>query len=245
MVNHLFEEYENNHFKKIQGWANPQIFNSFRIFESIQSKNNISGDIAEIGVHHGKFFFILDSLRKEDEISVAVDIFGDQFINIDRSGKGDLTIFKENIKLLGREKKRIIIHQGDSTVMSSKDFLTFSKNNGYKYFSVDGGHTVEHIVNDLDIASKVIVNGGVVILDDFYNVLWPGVTEGFYKYMNTMNRNLAPFAYHGNKLFITTISYHPIYLDCYYSSIKEKYNNNENIKIKGTTICNFKVVSIK
>jgi hypothetical protein len=40
------------------------------------------------------------------------------------------------------------------------------------------------------------------------SVHWPGVTEGFYSFMQTGNRRLKPFLYFQNKLFLTTISEH-------------------------------------
>src|SRR5204863_3386019 len=83
---------------------------------------------------------------------------------------------------------------------------------GVKFLSVDAGHTVHHACNDLLLAQEVLVPGGIVALDDFMAALWPGVTEGFFRFMNSMNRRLRPFMYFQNKLFLTTISEHALYL---------------------------------
>jgi hypothetical protein len=64
-------------------------------------------------------------------------------------------------------------------------------------------------MNDLRLASDVIVGGGVVFLDDFFGPHWPGVTEGYLRYMLHANRNLAPVICTANKLMLTTISEQP------------------------------------
>jgi len=52
-----------------------------------------------------------------------------------------------------------------------------------------------------------------VVLDDYYNPHWPGVHEGFVRYMMYGNCRLAPFLYHQNKLYLAAYSFHGIYLD--------------------------------
>jgi hypothetical protein len=52
------------------------------------------------------------------------------------------------------------------------------------------------------------VPGGILALDDYMSVHWPGVTEGFYRFMQSQNRRLKPFLYFQNKLFLTTVSEH-------------------------------------
>jgi len=56
----------------------------------------------------------------------------------------------------------------------------------------DAGHTIQHACNDLHLVQEVLVPGGIVALDDHMSVHWPGVTEGFYRFMYTQNRRLKP-----------------------------------------------------
>ena len=74
-----------------------------------------------------------------------------------------------------------------------------------KYFSVDGYHRAEFVINDLMIAQDVICDGGVVIVDDYLSPL-VGVTEGVSRYLlQNAHQKIAPFAYGENKLLMTTI----------------------------------------
>jgi hypothetical protein len=48
----------------------------------------ITGNVAEIGVHHGRLFILLYLLTSPDERALAVDLFSGQERNIGSSGHG-------------------------------------------------------------------------------------------------------------------------------------------------------------
>jgi hypothetical protein len=45
-------------------------------------------------------------------------------------------------------------------------------------------------------------------LDDFYNPDWPGVQEGFYRFITNGSCGIVPFAYGNNKLFLCRTASH-------------------------------------
>ena len=239
MHNDKLKEYQDNYVNKIEGWIDLNLFHSIEAVNTIQVENEICGNICEIGVHHGRFFLLLHALKRAQEKSIAIDIFEDQFLNIDSSGQGSMDRLMENVELFGYDVESIKVHMGDSLVLSSDDILRLSEYTRLRLMSIDGGHTVEHTMNDLALASKLIVNGGVVFLDDFNNILWPEVREGFYKYMDRLNFVLAPFAYHANKLFLTTLSYHGIYLKAYQEQIATSR------ELKETRMSGYKVITLR
>ena len=61
-------------------------------------------------------------------------------------------------------------------------------------------------------------------LDDYMSVHWPGVTEGFYHFMDYRNRRLTPFLYFHNKLFLTTLSEHGSCLQQFRTAIETIYD---------------------
>ena len=62
-----------------------------------QTDAGLRGDVCEIGVHRGTSFLVLTDATSGTERAVAVDVFGDQEKNIDRSGQGDRTIFERHL----------------------------------------------------------------------------------------------------------------------------------------------------
>jgi hypothetical protein len=55
--------------------------------------------------------------------------------------------------------------------------------------------------------------GGVIILDDCFNELWPGVSEGVYRYFSGKQRTIVPFATGGNKTLFCASEYAAHYID--------------------------------
>lgn len=166
-------------------------------------KWHVGGGVAEIGVHHGKFFLLLNSTTFENEQSYAIDVFERQELNIDQSGSGNLQVFERNLR-------NFDAHYGKNVMVLSEDStdpaLVAKIQKRVRFFSVDGGHTAEHTISDLIFAQKSIIPQGVVILDDILNSHWLGVIEGAIRYLLT-KPTLIPFAIGYNKLLLANISY--------------------------------------
>ncbi len=193
----------------VEGWVGGHLPLLMRVIAPAFAERSIAGHIAEIGVHHGLSLFLFTALRRGDERCFAIDVFDDQSLNIDHSGSGSLAIFRSHLAtLLPLQQPFVEVVQRDSLAFSVREFTDLFAPRGIKLFSVDGGHTVAHVCNDLALAQEVLVPGGIVALDDFFGPHWPGVTEGFYHFMATRNRRLRPLLFFQNKLFLTTISEH-------------------------------------
>jgi hypothetical protein len=197
------EDYKQN-FDVVQGWADPKLFDTVQIMADCGI--NRRGGVAEIGVHHGKFFILLNQVTEITDVSYAIDVFGMQHLNIDKSGEGNKSIFMQNLADYDK-------HKGANTVILEMDSLSFSSQvipSSLRFISIDGGHTVEHTINDLKIAERLIANEGVIILDDIMGVYWCGVTEGYIKYSMT-HPTIVPFAMGHNKLYLCKLSHYDYY----------------------------------
>ena len=212
----LIDHYIKNGIEKVEGWLYPDVVSVITNIVQAQNKFNIKGHIGEIGVHHGKLFILLYLLSRQSEKALAVDIFDKQHLNIDKSGKGDLDKFLNNLEYFAKDKHKLRIIAEDSTQISSND-IKKAVGGELRLFSVDGGHTPGIARNDLRIASKSICEGGVIILDDYFNGLFPGVSEGtnqFFLYDN--DNGIVPFAiatHNANKVFMTSSSYADKYIE--------------------------------
>ena len=200
-----FEYYKKN-FDSVDGWANRKLFDA--IDTLAECGINRVGGVAEIGVHHGKFYIMLNHVTDYHANSYAIDVFGMQHLNIDNSGEGNRFAFEQNLKAYDK-------HRGENTTIIEMDSLSFVNqipDSSLRFISVDGGHTVEHTINDLKIAERLIANEGVVILDDIMGEYWCGVTEGYIKYALTYP-SIVPFAMGLNKLFLCKLSHQQHYFE--------------------------------
>jgi hypothetical protein len=69
-----------------------------------------------------------------------------------------------------------------------------------RLFSIDGGHTRELVINDLELATSTLCDQGVVVFDDCFNPEWPGVTNGLHEFFYRQTPDLVPFAISLNKV---------------------------------------------
>jgi hypothetical protein len=206
------EHFRSEIYGRVEGWLGDRMWQIVEVIGTIFDSNGVHGHVAEFGVHHGLFLFLLNALRNGDEECFAIDLFDNQHLNVDYSGgegRGSLAIFLSHIETLMPSQRRYFrIVQRDTMSFSASEIVDLFGKNGVKFFSIDAGHTVHHASNDLSLAQEVLAAGGVIALDDYMSVHWPGVTEGFYRFMHAQNRRLKPFLYFQNKLFLTTLSEH-------------------------------------
>jgi len=218
------EHFKTQVWEHVEGWLGDRMWQVVGIIGSLFERNGVRGNIAEFGVHHGLFLLLLNTLRSAGEECFAIDVFDQQQFNLDHSGSGSLAAFQSHLdNLVPAERDRFRIIQRDTLSFSTAEVGKLFDDAGVKLLSIDAGHTALHAVNDLHLAQEVLVPGGVIALDDFMSVHWPGVTEGFCRFMSTGNRRLKPFLHFQNKLFLTTVSEHPRTLAQFRSEIESMF----------------------
>ncbi len=199
----LLAQYRKQHHRKVLGWLTPGALDLIYEVGKIQNTLPVFGHAAEIGVHHGKLFILLHLLLRPDEQSVAIDLFDEQSGNVDDSGRGNFSIFRKNLSAYAGDNDRVNIIKADSLTLGPGDLIN-AAGGKVRLFSVDGGHTSEITRRDLALAADVLTEGGVIILDDYFNEQWPSVSVGANQYMNdTTGSKIHPFLIGGNKLFFT------------------------------------------
>jgi hypothetical protein len=85
----------------------------------------------------------------------------------------------------------------------------------FRIFSVDGNHEAGPMAGDLALAARTVAEGGLVIVDDYFNERWPGVSEGTLRYLwsdEGRGSRLVPFAIFSTKVFLTHATWADGYL---------------------------------
>lgn len=164
-----------------------------------QRDRGVTGNVMEIGIHHGRYFLVLANGLGENEAAVAIDVFDDQHLNRSQSGHGNWTTFVWNVARFA-PLARVELVQANSTDLGD-EFV--AANRGMRFVSIDGGHDRATTSSDLWLAERLVTAGAVIALDDIYRPDWSGVTAGLAHYL--ANRGaLHPFAFVPNKLLLTT-----------------------------------------
>lgn len=184
---------------RVEGWLDPYSADFVRAIADIQRRAGLGGAVGEIGVHHGKLFLVLTLTRAPGEGAFAIDVFEDQKQNLDGSGMGDRVAFERNLRYWGEGTNDIRLIPASSLSLQPDDILRPCGR--VRLASIDGGHTAECVRNDLALIEATLTDDGVVVLDDYFNPEWPGVSTGVAEYLLRGEGALCPFAISPNKVF--------------------------------------------
>lgn len=200
-------------YGNVYGWVDSEMWRVIDVAGQALDDCGVKGDVAEFGVYHGLFLFLIEALCNPDEALHAIGIWDDPETKHNPPGlitEGSFAAFRDNLAVhLPRKDVRVAVR---NTLTFTLGELGVMFPYGVKFFSVDGGHGVHHVLNDLSLVQEALVTGGIVALDDFFGRYWSTVTEGFYRFMAERNRRLRPFLFFKNKLFLTTWDEQPDYL---------------------------------
>lgn len=164
-----------------------------------QTRGGCRGAVAEIGVHHGKSF-ILMALCNLPDPCYAIDVFGNQRLNIDGSGKGDKQIFLSHLARFGIAAESIVIDERLSGAVSPDDIV--SRVGRTRFFHIDGGHHLDAIRHDLQLAEAALTDDGIIAIDDVFRPEWPEVSVGTFAHLAHAQCELTIFAIGFNKTYL-------------------------------------------
>eukprot|EP00878_Enallax_costatus_P034461 GHUV01038210.1.p1 GENE.GHUV01038210.1~~GHUV01038210.1.p1 ORF type:complete len:169 (+),score=12.95 GHUV01038210.1:222-728(+) len=121
------------------------------------------------------------------------------------AGYGSKHALLRNLEACGIPKHSIRLAGGNSLHLTASNFTHWGLP-AFRLLSVDGGHTLETTLHDLMIASCIVRDGGLVVLDDFPHPTWIGVGEAVMHFANAQGR-LVPFMHGYNKVWFATRSH--------------------------------------
>lgn len=205
--------------RRIDGWFDKHVIILLLVIDDVQAKNNITGNVGEIGVWQGRSFIPLMHLVRQDECALAMDCFELYQFNLDNSGGNMpklLEMFTNNVKAYCSNFDVLRVIKGNSLELSSHDYLGKMENGkGFRIFSIDGCHEAQATIIDMKNVCECLVPGGVIEIDDYFNPSWPGVSEGVNAFMRENPNRLKPFFIGWNKVFFTHTEYAQLYSDMF------------------------------
>lgn len=186
--------------QQIHGWFARTDAEIFKAILLGQAEKRLSGSAVEIGVHHGRSFIALCLGLQNGEKAYCIDIFELQMLNKDLSGRGDQVILAANLANFSIYDKTVVIDSRLSQDVKPNDII--GAVGPARFFSIDGGHWLEIVQNDLRLAEEFLAAHGVIALDDFHRLEWPNVSAGYFAWYELRKKPLIPFALGFNKLYL-------------------------------------------
>lgn len=219
--------------RHIDGWFLPDAAQLFGLVDDAQRRAGITGDLFEIGVHHGRSAVLLAHMAQGSERVKVCDVFGAQDSNPSRSGLGDRAVFERNMASLAPADSAVDVFERRSDELTPEEI-----GSRCRFFHIDGGHLLEEALSDLRLGASVLDERGVLVVDDPFKPEWPGVTEAIVRFLEERT-DLVPVVLGFNKLVICPRDARPIYdeaLAAPWSYIDRRVWDVKELPIVGSTV---------
>ena len=175
-----------NGHRTVRGWLQPGALAVLWSILEFQERADIRGDVAEIGVYHGRLFIMLALSLRFGERAHAIDPF-----TMPATGRFR-TEFEANLAAAAIDPSRVDIHEILSEVIVAGSAARYLGTEP-RLISIDGAHTRENVMHDLALAEECLSQQGIISVDDFFNPWCADLSEGVFEFLRH-NRNLVPIA---------------------------------------------------
>lgn len=214
------EKYVGSGLHSVDGWFSETDARLVALIGAQQRVSSIRGDLCEIGVYRGRCLVLLGLLAQCSETVLGVDIFGRQSEDIDGADVSDEQITRANLTRFCNGLRYHLVSKHSLHLKPEDLRVDGGPPAGFRLFCVDGGHTREIAAHDFCLGEELLTEGGVVVVDDFFNRNWPGVSEGINRIYHAGETSLRPFAIGQAKVFFAKGDF----ADLYRASIRNAWH---------------------
>lgn len=211
---------------KMNGWFDAYSLTIFDILLNLQLKNKIYGNILEIGVWEGKSAAaFIDKLYDKDKLYL-----------VDPELKTKKEKVSKNLSLISHNSKEKVFYFPLKSEDFKNEIATLHILNSFRFIHIDGNHTAEDVYKDLELADLLLFNNGIVVLDDFFNMIYPQVTEAIFNYIFTNPYRFKLFLCGYNKAYLCRPSLYSKYYTYVISFFQKEFIiRNKTVSINKTS----------
>jgi len=195
--------------QSIEGYIDPPDALVFSTLLHAQTRQNMAGALAEIGVYYGRSYYLMRKIAGNDSPILAIDLF-DQETDADGQAQ-QYQRFLENGRRLGLSVDENLVIKGDSTQLRASDIT--DRVGEVRFFSIDGGHRLHHVAADSALAMATLADHGVIVFDDTFNPAWPEVTVGVADFLRTHQDRFSCFCMTKYKTYVCRTAHRAFYHD--------------------------------
>jgi len=153
---------------------------------SFQDHAGITGELAEVGVYHGKSASLAAVHARSDETLLLCDL-----------------AFPEGARALIASIKAdgVVYLSGSSArLVGTATFHQYARR--CRWVHIDGEHSGQAVTHDLALADQWLTDAGVISCDDFMNPAYPQITAAIFHYLDQHKYELSMFLCGYNKCYL-------------------------------------------
>jgi Methyltransferase domain len=180
------DEYVAHMDELVLGWFEDIDAALFRTIDRVHRTVGVEGDLLEIGAYLGKSAILLGYLLRPQERLVVCDLFTNEELDPDLEADA---AFYGSLSRAAFEQNYARFHRRPPTVIerSSTELADEGLGRSFRLVHVDGSHQYDVVRQDIATALEFLVDGGIVVVDDYRTVphalgvaaaVWKAVTDG-------------------------------------------------------------------
>lgn len=179
-------------FARIPGWFSLDAYVLMCLYHQLALP---PGDVLEIGVFQGLSAIGVAALRGPNRRFFAVDSFRAPILNFEPQEIRER--FFKHMREFYPTLDFMTLLETRSNALTAETFPT-----RFSLVHLDGDHTAEGVLHDLELSHAVLEPGGLLVMDDFYNPMFPGVSEALHRFQMTHPGHFRALAYGIGKLLL-------------------------------------------
>ena len=170
-----FDQYM-QHFADLDGWFQTPAIAIWDSLLSYQQEQRITGNLLEIGVWKGKSAALAALHCEGEDACVFVDALP----------------LDEAKARISKVVPATTCHylQEQSQFLARHPFVAQGPR-AFRWIHVDGEHSAQSVINDLEIVDHLLSDRGVAVFDDFFSPGYPQVTQAVFQFMSASPGRLA------------------------------------------------------
>ena len=173
---------------RVEGFFTQMNYAIWRSLFSFQERNQINGNLFEIGTWKGRSAAALTLHCRQGERVVLCDFMLD-----------DLNVVT-NLETLGFNARCITPIAKRSSELKPSDLAGLERT--VRWFHIDGDHSAEMTYLDLKVADRILSDEGVVVVDDFFNARYVSVAWATFSYLSNQRHSFRLFLAGDNKGYL-------------------------------------------
>lgn len=194
------ENYFRNGLSIVKGWLNEGSDRMISEISLAQIEAGQRGSVGEIGVHQGKLLLLLLLTKHDDEGAFAIDPFVNSEYNLSKNSPRGIEILQDHISKFAPKATRLQVVKKYSTEVLPSEVI--DKSGRARLLSIDGDHEEATVSRDMAWAEEVLEPYGIIIVDDFFNMHYPGVSAAVSAYLMSPVSRFKAFAISPGKLYL-------------------------------------------
>jgi SAM-dependent methyltransferase len=175
---------------RIRGWCHPVTVPVWDGMLGYQRRSGVRGHLLEIGVLRGKSAAVL---------AAHVDPESERLFLVDPSM--DASAVRRTLRRVrpAAERALVLLREKSHEVLAGE---AGGSRGRFRWIHIDGDHSAACVLEDLATANDLLSPDGVVVLDDFFVIDFPHLTEATFRYLAQHPTHFSLFLVGGRKGYL-------------------------------------------